>query len=293
MAGDWLKFEKATLDKPEVFALADALGLDPDAVVGKLMRIWSWFDTHTIDGSGRGVTPPLLDRISGASGFVDAMAGVGWLEVTPQGVRLVNFDRHTGESAKARALTARRVARHKGRSNASIVTPPLTREEQRRGEKNSSYVDTPTPPDGSTSAHTGVVVGAFEGDPEEAARFSRSRTSPTALAATALRHAGVHVTSQNPDLIAFIDEGGTLEHLLELTAQYPGKPVKYLTSTARRELTERAAAIPAPGAAPAMRNAGPSRQAQAIARVRERFCNEESTDATDPTGPRLVSSDRG
>jgi hypothetical protein len=139
MAGDWLKFEKATPDKPEVFAIAACLDMDPDAVVGKLIRVWSWFDTHTIDGNGRSVTPALLDRISGVSGFVTAMAAVGWITIDNEGVRLPNFDRHTGETAKGRALTAKRVASHKERGNAKgnadSVTPPLPREEKRREEQ--------------------------------------------------------------------------------------------------------------------------------------------------------------
>jgi len=139
MAGDWLKFEKATPDKPEVFAIAACLEMDPDAVVGKLIRVWSWFDTHTIDGNGRSVTAALLDRIAGVSGFVSAMAAVGWVVIDNQGVRLPNFDRHTGETAKGRALTAKRVASHKERGNAKgnadSVTPPLPREEKRREEQ--------------------------------------------------------------------------------------------------------------------------------------------------------------
>lgn len=139
MAGEWLKFEKATPDKPEVFAIASALNLDPDAVVGKLIRVWSWFDTHTIDGNGRGVTSPLLDRISGVTGFVSAMQAVDWIEVTVDGVRLPNFDRHTGETAKGRAMTAKRVAKHKekgnAKGNAAAVTSPLPREEKRREEQ--------------------------------------------------------------------------------------------------------------------------------------------------------------
>lgn len=139
MAGEWLKFEKATPDKPEVFAIAATMGIDPDAVVGKLIRVWSWFDTHTIDGNGRSVTPALLDRISGVTGFVSAMASVGWLVISDEGVSLPNFDRHTGETAKGRALTAKRVAKVKARSNAKgnadSVTPALPREEKRREEQ--------------------------------------------------------------------------------------------------------------------------------------------------------------
>lgn len=138
MAGEWLKFEKATPDKPEVFAIAASLSIDPDAVVGKLIRVWSWFDTHTVDGNGRGVTPPLLDRIAGVTGFVTAMASVGWIEVTDCGVSLPNFDRHTGETAKGRALGAKRAAEHRVKSNAksngASVTPALPREEKRREE---------------------------------------------------------------------------------------------------------------------------------------------------------------
>jgi hypothetical protein len=139
MAGDWLKFEKATPDKPEVFAIAARLDMDPDAVVGKLIRVWSWFDTHTLDGNGRSVTAALLDRISGVSGFVSAMASVGWIVIDNDGVRLPNFERHTGETAKGRALTAKRVANHKekgnAKGNAASVSPALPREEKRREQQ--------------------------------------------------------------------------------------------------------------------------------------------------------------
>lgn len=139
MAGDWLKFEKATPDKPEVFAIAASLGIDPDAVVGKLMRVWSWFDTHTVDGNAEGVTPALLDRIAGVPGFVTAMSEAEWIDVHDGGVCLPNFDRHTGKTAKKRALTAKRVANHRSGGNGvgvtGSVTPALAREEKRREEK--------------------------------------------------------------------------------------------------------------------------------------------------------------
>jgi len=138
MAGEWLKFEKATPDKPEVFAIANALNIDPDAVVGKLIRVWSWFDTHTVSGNAAGVTLALLDRISGVSGFASAMKDQGWLEHGSTGVALPNFERHTGETAKGRALTAKRVAKHKesgnAKGNAASVSPALPREEKKREE---------------------------------------------------------------------------------------------------------------------------------------------------------------
>ncbi|AEC22307.1 hypothetical protein PT7_P071 (plasmid) [Pusillimonas sp. T7-7] len=143
MAGEWLKFDASTPDKPEVLAITVAMGWDdPDLTVGKLLRMWRWFDQQTIDGNAAGVTPSLLDRLLGVSGLCAAMESVGWLEVYDGGIILPNFDRHNGKTAKNRALTAKRVAIHKtnadgnAKGNAPIVSAALPREEKRREEKN-------------------------------------------------------------------------------------------------------------------------------------------------------------
>jgi hypothetical protein len=148
MAGDWIKFEVSTSDKPEVWAMADELGIDADAVVGKLLRVWAWFDQQTPDGNATSVTSSvtssvtksLLDRRVGVSGFCDAMISVGWMLESGGIVSLPNFNRHNGKTAKTRALTAKRVANHKTKSNATSVTSSvsdaLPREEKRREENN-------------------------------------------------------------------------------------------------------------------------------------------------------------
>lgn len=138
MAGEWLKMDCSTPDKPEVFAITVAMGWDdPDLTVGKLFRVWRWFDQQTTDGNAKSVTASLLDRIAGVTGFAQAMRDVGWLVINADGVSLPNFEKHNGATAKSRAQTAKRVATH--RSNAdvvtAIVTPPLAREEKRREEK--------------------------------------------------------------------------------------------------------------------------------------------------------------
>lgn len=140
MAGDWLKIERALPDKPEVWAIAAALDIDPDAVVGKLLRVWSWFDEQTESGNAPSVTKMLLDRRVGVTGFCDAMIQTGWMGDDAETITLPNFDRHNGKTAKNRAVTAKRVARHKaksnghgnGKGNGSSVTDPLPREEKRR-----------------------------------------------------------------------------------------------------------------------------------------------------------------
>lgn len=138
MAGDWLKFDKATPDKPEVFAIASDLGIDPDAVVGKLMRIWSWFDSHTEDGNARCVTSALLDRIAGVTGFVQSMQKTGWVVVTDDGVSLPNFGFHCGETAKSRAQNNKRISKYRACNGKSVTSalqnhvPEKRREEKRR-----------------------------------------------------------------------------------------------------------------------------------------------------------------
>lgn len=146
MAGDWLKFESNLPEKPETLAITTALGWDdPDLTVGKLMRLFRWFDQHTIDGNAAGVTQTSLDRIIGVSGFANAVANCGWLVFDSAGVTLQKFDRHNGTSAKSRAQTAKRVASHRGKTagnanetpdkqigNAATVTGALAREEKRR-----------------------------------------------------------------------------------------------------------------------------------------------------------------
>lgn len=150
MAGDWMKIDLELPDKPEVHAMAGMLGIDPDAVVGKLIRVWQWFDKHTVDGNAHGVTFSLPDRITNVTGFGEAMSFVGWLNQNDKTLIMPKFDRHTSESAKSRALTAKRVAKSKlksnGKGNAVTVTTTLPialpREEKRREYKNPS-VDSP------------------------------------------------------------------------------------------------------------------------------------------------------
>ena len=136
MAGDWIKFEIGTSDKPEVWAIAQSLNIDPDAVVGKLLRVWSWFDQHTEAGNAPCVTKMLLDRLVGVTGFCDCVVGAGWMVDDGINIGLPNFDRHNGKTAKNRALTAKRVANHKRKTNdggnAEVTQDALPREEKRR-----------------------------------------------------------------------------------------------------------------------------------------------------------------
>ena len=131
MAGDWIKIEVALPDKPEVWAISEELDMEPDAVVGKLIRVWSWFDTHTTSGNAPSVTKRLLDREVGVTGFTNAMQKYGWLVQTDAGITMPNFDRHNSKSAKNRALGQKRTQKHRNAPNVTSALPEKRREEKR------------------------------------------------------------------------------------------------------------------------------------------------------------------
>ncbi len=145
MAGDWIKVEFATIDKPEVLEMAELLETSSDDVLGKLLRVWSWFDQQSTDGNAGGVTGNALkrfiDRLVGSQGFASCMEKVGWLNETG----MPNFDNHNGKSAKNRAVTAKRVKQHRlSHGNAHVTLTPLPekrREEVKEGEASTVWVE--------------------------------------------------------------------------------------------------------------------------------------------------------
>ncbi len=67
----------------------------------------------------------------------------------------------------------------------------------------------------------------------------------------ALRKLGCRTTPQNPELIAAIAEGVTVEALAAMAEAYPGKPAGYVISACRRQRAEAAAPTPSARAGPA------------------------------------------
>ena len=142
VAGDWIKMRMNLAEDPAVIAIADILDASEDLIVGKLHRLWSWANGQTVDGNAVGVTEKWIDRYLSCAGFAAAMQKAGWLIVTVGGVEFPDFDRHNGQPAKQRALTARRVAAAKARKgNGVTVTGALPREEKRREEKRRKKID--------------------------------------------------------------------------------------------------------------------------------------------------------
>ena len=153
MAGDWLKIQHATPDKPEIVRMAGILDIDHNAVVGACLRLWIWADQQTVDGNGLSVTIKFIDRVTHCPDLGQAMVEVGWLTGTDGNLTLPNYDRHNGRTAKTRAQTAARVKRARDSRNAltvTNVTPTLLSSQE-------SAID---PETGSTTAQVGPETGS-------------------------------------------------------------------------------------------------------------------------------------
>lgn len=153
MAGDWIKLQRATPNKPEVWEIATLINLDPDAVLGKLIKVWFWFDEQTEHGNAENVTPVTLlkriDTLVNVSGFAEAMHKVGWLN----GTSIPNFDRHNGKSAKIRALTSERVKRKRNAQNVTDALPEKRREEVKEIQRKNGKKHKTSLPDGFCISH--------------------------------------------------------------------------------------------------------------------------------------------
>lgn len=148
MAGDWIKVDHTLPGKPEIDRMAAVLGIDHDAVVGKLVRFWIWADQQSVNGDALSVTETFIDRVADQKLFADALKKVGWLIKIKGGFSIPNFDRHNGKSAKSRALTKNRMQRSRDDGSVTDASP-----EKRREEIESPNGDsiTPLPPKGEES----------------------------------------------------------------------------------------------------------------------------------------------
>lgn len=162
MAGEWIKLESSTPNKPEILRMARILKCDRDLVLGKLLRIWAWFDANSVDGRVDGVVSTDVDALVECPGFASAMCTVEWLEVDEgdETLTLPNFGRHNGETAKKRALKNKRQSNWRQNRDTSVVahvdggasTDASTREEKRREELKKP----PIPPNGGKSSAIGI-----------------------------------------------------------------------------------------------------------------------------------------
>jgi hypothetical protein len=187
MAGDWIKLEHTTPDKPEVVSMAARLKIDQDAVVGKLVRIWAWADQNSVDGSSVPVTDAFIDRLANKKGFAAAMRATCWLSGESCALTFTDFGRHNGSTAKARAESNRRMAKSRAgaktgeqKRNTSDDIVADFPQQKPQPEKRREEDNTPKAPKGADGG--GIQTGPNDGGGVPA---SVRQTYPPALAPSA------------------------------------------------------------------------------------------------------------
>lgn len=135
MAGDWIKVDVGLPDKPEVFNIADELGITREEVVGRLLRVWIWCGSQTHNGAVFVRSLCAIDAVAGTQGFAQAMQSTKWLEPVAGGFRIPNWDRHMSKSAKARALNMERMRKNRA---VNVRMQTAQNSHQRREEKSLS-----------------------------------------------------------------------------------------------------------------------------------------------------------
>jgi hypothetical protein len=140
----WIKFEKDLLTDPRVLRIAKSLerrwiqfdgppnGLeqyDPcnavalpavTLVCGALVRMWCLADTHIDENDVLPLGKSDLDDVLGLPGFCDLLP-LDWLILIDDShVKLPGFHEHNGTEAKKKAVTQKRVERHRNRNAAPL-----------------------------------------------------------------------------------------------------------------------------------------------------------------------------
>lgn len=158
MAETWVKVRHALVRSAKIRMLMRELKCNKATAIGVALQWFVWIDEQTEDGKTNLTPDELADEI-GFRGCTEALVKIGWAALDETGcVCAVDFGKHCGETAKARAVNAQRVARFRrkppdgnGECNARCngksvtgsvtnVTPPASPEERREEENNKKRV---------------------------------------------------------------------------------------------------------------------------------------------------------
>ena len=136
MAGEWIKVENHLHEKVEVAAIADHTGLDLDAVVGKLVKVWAWASRNChADGVTSVTALRVIREITRVENFDEALSNCGWIRIKGDKIEFVNFDRHNSQTAKERGLATQRKWKQRAKESVTPVSrshrdKSVTREEK-------------------------------------------------------------------------------------------------------------------------------------------------------------------
>ena len=130
----WIEVHDNLPDHNKTLDVAEALKMDSDLVVGKLIRLWTWALTNREDGvfKARDVTliADVMRYRGKAQKLVDALVCAGFLDRIGDGYAIHDWDQHVcmlrEKREKVRAQTRERVKRYRDQKKADDVTDGVT-----------------------------------------------------------------------------------------------------------------------------------------------------------------------
>lgn len=112
MAGEWIPVRVDLFTSPRILRISRDAGVVRFEAVGLMVAFWAWAGAQTADGELPGVAlEDLPEVIGGTLDFWRAVAAAGWLDITPDGLALPEFDKYLDRAAKARLQDSERKRR--------------------------------------------------------------------------------------------------------------------------------------------------------------------------------------
>lgn len=127
----WIKFEKSLENDPRVLRMSkelqrtcNALAFHPvTVVVGGLIRMWSYADSHIREDNTLDMSAGELDEYIGIPNFCSLLPSDWLVQLDENTLELPDFQEHNGLEARKKALTQKRVERHRDKKKHHSVTP--------------------------------------------------------------------------------------------------------------------------------------------------------------------------
>ena len=104
----WIKIDVDTPQKPAIGRRANDCGVSRGDAFLAFFRLFAWLDEQTADGTMY-ADPEEVDAVARLDGTARSLAGSGWLTFHGDGhLTVTNWNHHNGQSAKRRAMDAKR-----------------------------------------------------------------------------------------------------------------------------------------------------------------------------------------
>jgi len=146
MAGEWIPIDCNLGTKPEVLELVDETGVPVEAVVYRLIQLWSWAALNTADGTIRGTPRRLASVAGGDEAFWLAVERVGWLTFVNGTVVIAGWEKRFSRAAKSRLEDARRKSSERAVRLLSEKCPEKTGLQESTGQESTEEKDIPAAP---------------------------------------------------------------------------------------------------------------------------------------------------